>query len=66
MPAGASKKYLQKVHFKAWENECKGLYYLRTETSKRAENIASKVQLDKLRDISDIKKDEDECVSCQG
>ena len=65
-PAGASKKYLQKVHFKAWENECKGLYYLRTETSKRAENIASKVQLDKLRDISDIKKDEDECVSCQG
>ncbi len=65
-PAGASKKYLQKVHYKAWENNCKGLYYLRTETSKRAENIASKVQLDKLRDISEIKKDEDECVSCQG
>ena len=65
-PAGASKRYLHDVHMQAWKDECKGLYYLRTETSKRAENIASKVQLDKLRDISDIKKDEDECVSCQG
>ena len=65
-PAGASKRYVQQVHFRAWETECKGLYYLRTEVSNKAENISQKVELDKLRDYSDIKKDEEECVSCQG
>ena len=65
-PAGASKRYVQQVHFRAWETECKGLCYLRTEVSNKAENISQKVELDKLRDYSDIKKDEEECVSCQG
>ena len=64
-PAGASKKYVQSVHMRAWEPECKGLYYLRTEVSKRAENIAQKVVLDKLKDYSDIKKEEEECLACQ-
>ena len=32
----------------AWKDECKGLYYLRTETSHRAENVAEKVKLNKL------------------
>ena len=64
-PAGASKKYVQSVHMRAWETECKGLYYLRTEVSKRAENIAQKVVLDKLKDYSDIKKEEEECLACQ-
>ena len=58
-PAGASKRYVQQVHFRAWETECKGLYYLRTEVSNKAENISQKVELDKLRDYSDIKKDEE-------
>ena len=65
-PAGASKKYVQEAHFRAWETECKGLYYLRTEVSNKAENISEKVALDKLKDYSDIKKDEEECVACQG
>ena len=65
-PAGASKKYVQQVHFRAWETECKGLYYLRTEVSNRAENITTKVELNKLTDYSEVKKSEEECVSCQG
>ncbi len=65
-PAGASKKYVQQVHFRAWETECKGLYYLRTEVSNRAENITTKVELNKLTDYSEVKKAEEECVSCQG
>tara|TARA_Y100001937_G_scaffold59052_2_gene81050 strand:- start:8439 stop:10202 length:1764 start_codon:yes stop_codon:yes gene_type:complete len=64
-PAGTSKKYVQSVHMRAWETECKGLYYLRTEVSKRAENISEKIKLDKLKDYSDIKKDEEECLACQ-
>jgi len=65
-PAGASKKYLHEVHFRAWKEGCKGLYYLRTETSNRAENVAEKVELNKLTDLTDIQKEEDECIACQG
>jgi len=62
-PAGASKKYVHEVHFEAWKTECKGLYYLRTETSHRAENVSEKVKLEKLKDY---KQEEDECTACQG
>ena len=65
-PAGASKKYLTRTHIKAWEKECKGLYYLRTEVSNRAEDVSQKIELNKLRDYQDIKKEEDDCINCQG
>ena len=42
-PAGADKKKLHEAHFAAWKLGTKGLYYLRTETSQRAENVSSKV-----------------------
>ena len=65
-PAGASKRYLHDVHMKAWKHECKGLYYLRTETSNKAENVAEKVKLDKLKDYSEQAEDEESCEACQG
>ena len=65
-PAGASKNYLHDVHMKAWKEECKGLYYLRTETSHRAENVAEKVKLDKLKDYSEVEQSEEDCEACQG
>ena len=63
-PAGASKRYVHDVHFEAWKTECKGLYYLRTETSHRAENVSEKVKLEKLKDYK--QDDEEGCVACQG
>ena len=65
-PAGASKNYLHDVHMKAWKHECKGLYYLRTETSHRAENVAEKVKLNKLKDYSEDAQTEEDCEACQG
>ena len=65
-PAGASKKYLHDVHMQAWKDECKGLYYLRTETSHRAENVAEKVKLNKLKDYSEDTQSEEDCEACQG
>lgn len=65
-PAGANKAYLHKVHFNAWKYGGKGLYYLRTETSNRAENVSQKVARDKLREFTDTPQEtEDECSSCQ-
>ena len=65
-PAGASKKYLHDVHMQAWKDECKGLYYLRTETSHRAENVAEKIKLNKLKDYSEDAQTEEDCEACQG
>ena len=65
-PAGASKNYLHDVHMKAWKHECKGLYYLRTETSHRAENVAEKVKLNKLKDYSEDTQSQEDCEACQG
>jgi ribonucleoside-diphosphate reductase alpha chain len=64
-PAGASKKYLHKTHFDAWKYGCKGLYYLRTETSNRAENVALKIERDRLVEFNETAS-QDECVACQG
>jgi ribonucleoside-diphosphate reductase alpha chain len=76
-PAGADKAYLHKVHFNAWKEGCKGLYYLRTETSNRAENVSAKVEREKLDNVINIdankvnfvngnEESQDECVACQG
>jgi ribonucleoside-diphosphate reductase alpha chain len=68
-PAGASRGLLHHVHFAAWKLGCKGLYYLRTESSNRAENVSKKVERNKLVDISEIQVKEEtqeECVACQG
>jgi len=68
-PAGAEKKDLHKTHFAAWKLGTKGLYYLRTETSQRAENVAQKVVRDALKDYESQtmeSQSQDECVACQG
>ena len=66
-PAGATKKYLHDVHYNAWKYGCKGMYYLRTETSNRAENVASKVERERLVEFAETQSQEqDECVACQG
>ena len=68
-PACADKKELHKAHFAAWKLGTKGLYYLRTETSQRAENVSQKVARDALKDYESQTMEaqsQDECVACQG
>ncbi len=63
-PAGANKAYIHKAHFLAWKLGCKGLYYLRTETTQRAENVAEKIKSDKLKDF--VEQEDESCVACEG
>lgn len=63
-PAGASRQYIHTVHYNAWKYGCKGLYYLRTETSNRAENVAQKIERDRLVEFGE--QSQEECVACQG
>ena len=62
-PAGVDKKYLHDVHFNAWVYGCKSLYYLRTETSSKAETLSNKVAKDGLRDFK--QESDDDCAACQ-
>ena len=48
------------------EKGCKGLYYLRTETGQRAENVSMKVERDALKDYETQALSQEECVACQG
>ena len=65
-PAGASKADLHKVHYNAWKEGCKGLYYLRTETSNKAENVSTKVVREALKDYETQAMSQEECVACSG
>ena len=68
-PAGADKKELHRSHFAAWKLGTKGLYYLRTESSQRAENVSEKVARDQLKDFntpSSADVDQNSCIACEG
>ena len=65
-PAGADRAYLHKVHYNAWKYGCKGLYYLRTETSNRAENLTEKVEKQRLVEFSEVNQQSEECIACEG
>ena len=66
--AGASRSELHKVHYNAWQLGCKGMYYLRTETSNKAENVSTQVVRDALKDYETqaMSINQEECVACQG
>lgn len=48
--SGAPRKYVKDVHVAAWQKGLKGLYYFRTQSKARAENVSQKVERVKLQD----------------
>ena len=60
MPADVEIPYLHHIHFRAWKAGLKSLYYLRSETIKRADVVSQKIDLAALRDT------ENTCLSCEG
>ena len=54
-------RYTNKVHYQAWKQGLKSLYYLRSREAKSAENINLKVKRVRL----DQDNEEEVCLSCQ-
>ena len=48
--SGCSRSYVNKVHMAAWSKGLKGLYYLRTHSKQRAEDVSKKVERVALED----------------
>ena len=79
-PAGVDKRYLHEVHYNAWKYGNKSLYYLRTETSNKAETLSDKIEQKTMKDYSETPSgqdllagvsgefatSQDDCAACQG
>ena len=69
LPADVHKKELHQIHFQAWKKGLKSLYYCRSKSIQRAENINNESSTDVKMNV--YKKQElqeteyDECLSCQ-
>jgi ribonucleoside-diphosphate reductase alpha chain len=60
--AGEDLGIVNKVHFKAWQEGLKGLYYLRTNAGVTADKVGKKVDREALKDY----EFDQTCVSCEG
>ena len=70
LPADVHKRELHQVHFQAWKKGLKSLYYCRSKSIQRAENINSgsstDVKLNVYKNKENSKElDYEECLSCQ-
>jgi len=65
LPADVHKKQLHQIHFQAWKKGLKSLYYCRSKSIQRAENINN--GLSTTVAVKESKEDQDyeECLSCQ-
>ncbi len=73
LPPDVHKKELHQIHFQAWKKGLKSLYYCRSKSIQRAENVNSGSSTDILRNVykndsnqkQNEEKEYDECLSCQ-
>lgn len=62
-PAGVARSYVNRVHLEAWLKGLKGLYYYRTESVAKADQVGVKAER-AVRTVNP-KDEADECVACQ-
>jgi len=71
LPADVHKKELHRIHFDAWKKGLKSLYYCRSKSIQRAENINNAKSTDIMANVyknKSTKTEEteyEECLSCQ-
>jgi ribonucleoside-diphosphate reductase alpha chain len=61
VPAYVDAEYFLELHFLAWAGGSKSLYYVRSKTSKKAENMNTKVAAMEL-----VAPQAEECLACEG
>ena len=65
LPADVHKKELHQIHFQAWKKGLKSLYYCRSKSIQRAENVNNSLSTNATKKESNESKDYEECLSCQ-
>ena len=72
IPADIHKKELHNLHFQAWKKGLKSLYYCRSKSIQRAENVNNTSQTDVTKNVyssgqqsNNESNNYEECLSCQ-
>ena len=72
LPADVHKKELHRIHFDAWKKGLKSLYYCRSKSIQRAENINDAKSTDVTANVYKSENNQpnqeqeyEECLSCQ-
>ena len=69
LPADVHKKELHQIHFQAWKKGLKSLYYCRSKSIQRAENINSgsstDIEMNVYKNKENQEQEYEECLSCQ-
>ena len=65
LPADVHKKELHQIHFQAWKKGLKSLYYCRSKSIQRAENINNGLSTKATIKESKENQEYEECLSCQ-
>jgi len=65
LPADVHKKELHQIHFQAWKKGLKSLYYCRSKSIQRAENINNELSTSVTKNVSKEDENYEECLSCQ-
>ena len=65
LPADVHKKELHQIHLLAWKKGLKSLYYCRSKSIQRAENINNELSTNVRKSKSNDNSDYEECLSCQ-
>tara|TARA_B100000029_G_scaffold131650_1_gene125420 strand:- start:963 stop:2894 length:1932 start_codon:yes stop_codon:yes gene_type:complete len=65
LPADVHKKELHQIHFQAWKKGLKSLYYCRSKSIQRAENINNGLSTNKISEKDKKNNEYEECLSCQ-
>ncbi len=65
LPADVHKKELHQIHFQAWKKGLKSLYYCRSKSIQRAENVNNEPSTNETKNKSKENEDYEECLSCQ-
>jgi len=65
LPADVHKKELHQIHFQAWKKGLKSLYYCRSKSIQRAENINDGLSTNLKKNNSKESQDHEECLVCQ-
>ncbi len=72
VPADIHKKELHAIHFQAWKKGLKSLYYCRSKSIQRAENVTAGASTDVTKNVysksnksNNQENNYEECLSCQ-
>ena len=61
-------KYIHAVHFQAWKQKLKTMYYCRSDKIAKADKVAKRIEREVIKeiDLSALAGDESVCIACEG